>query len=348
MNDFAYSLIAWQRHAGRHDLPWQASRDPYRVWLSEIMLQQTQVTTVVPYYLRFIAQFGDVASLAAAELDDVLACWSGLGYYSRARNLHRAAQCIMADLGGVFPTQLDAIMSLPGIGRSTAAAIAVFCFDTRAAILDGNVKRVLARQFGVVGYPGEKVIESRLWAMAESLLPPIQVDVYTQALMDMGATLCTRGRPLCAVCPVAKTCVALAMQQVECLPTPKPKKTMPHKTTRFIILHHAGLVWLMKRPPTGIWGGMWSFPELAHDADVMTVCGGDWGLQVTACQSLPGFRHVFTHFSLMILPELVSVVGLPHQVKQENGRWLSLTEALKLGIPTPIRSILLSLEQNGF
>lgn len=343
MSDFASRLIAWQRQAGRHDLPWQASRDPYRVWLSEIMLQQTQVTTVMPYYRRFIAQFGDVASLAAAELDDVLASWSGLGYYARARNLHSAAQRIVTEFNGVFPTQLDDIMRLPGIGRSTAAAIAVFCFDTHAAILDGNVKRVLARQFGVVGYPGEKAIGSRLWAMAESLLPPAEVNVYTQALMDMGATLCTRTRPRCEACPVAQTCVALATQQVVSLPTPKPKKTMPHKTTRLIILQHAGRVWLMKRPPTGIWGGMWSFPELAHDADVMVVCKADWGLQISEHQSLQAFRHVFTHFSLMIQPELISVADLPHQVNQADGRWLPVAEALQLGIPTPIRSILLSL-----
>lgn len=347
MNNFAQHLINWQRRAGRHDLPWQGSRDPYRVWLSEIMLQQTQVLTVIPYYQRFVARFGDIASVATAELDEVLSYWSGLGYYSRARNLHAAAQRVMADFGGEFPIVIADIMSLPGIGRSTAAAIAAFCFGTRAAILDGNVKRVLTRQFGVAGYPGEKSVETRLWALAESLLPPGEVDIYTQALMDMGATLCSRSRPRCAACPVADSCVALATQQVANLPTPKPRKSVPHKNTRFIILHHAGRVWLQLRPPSGIWGGLWSFPELAMDDDVLAVCRDTWRLQVAATREQPAFRHVFTHFSLMITPQLVEVVSLPLTVNEISGYWVKPDEALAVGIPTPVRKILQTLAAEG-
>ncbi|MDR3391117.1 MAG: A/G-specific adenine glycosylase [Sulfuriferula sp.] len=343
MSDFALRLIDWQRLAGRHDLPWQGSRDPYRVWLSEIMLQQTQVMTVIPYYQRFVVRFPDVASLAAAELDEVLAHWSGLGYYSRARNLHAAARRVMADFGGVFPLRTDDLESLPGIGRSTAAAIAAFCFGTRAAILDGNVKRVLTRQFGVAGYPGEKAVETRLWTLAESLLPAEGVDIYTQALMDMGATLCTRGRPRCEACPVAVSCVALATQQVASLPTPKPRKAVPHKTVRFVILHHAGRVWLQQRPPSGIWGGLWSFPELTMDDDVLAVCQEQWRLQVAGTQALPDFRHVFTHFSLQIAPQLVDVVSLPLTVNEASGCWMQPDEALAAGIPAPVRKVLLAM-----
>ncbi|NOT18527.1 MAG: A/G-specific adenine glycosylase [Sulfuriferula sp.] len=344
MTSFAHQLINWQQQHGRHDLPWQGSREPYRVWLSEIMLQQTQVATVIPYYQRFVASFPDLASLAAATQDEVLAHWSGLGYYSRARNLHAAAQKIQTDFGGEFPQAINDIVSLPGIGRSTAAAIAAFCFGARAAILDGNVKRVLTRQFGIAGYTGEKQIETKLWALAESLLPNQQVDNYTQALMDMGATLCTRSRPRCEVCPVAASCAALATQQVATLPTPKPKKAIPHKTTRIVILHHAGRIWLQQRPPTGIWGGLWSFPELAMDADVLATCRDDWQLQIASAYELPAFKHVFTHFSLMITPHWVDVVRLPLTIQDNAGRWLSIVDALQAAIPAPVRQVLVELQ----
>ncbi|MEQ1667067.1 MAG: A/G-specific adenine glycosylase [Sulfuriferula sp.] len=340
MHDFAGKLIAWQRVHGRHDLPWQDSRDPYRVWLSEIMLQQTQVATVIPYYQRFVARFPELANLAAATQDEVLEHWSGLGYYSRARNLHAAAQRVVNDFNGEFPRQIADIVSLPGIGRSTAAAIAAFCFDTHAAILDGNVKRVLTRQFGIAGYPGEKATETQLWALAESLLPPGAVDTYTQALMDMGATLCSRSRPRCEACPVAASCVALATQQVKVLPTPKPKKSIPHKTTRFIILRHAGRVWLQQRPPTGIWGGLWSFPELGVDDDALAICRDQWQLTIAAVDELPAFRHVFTHFSLTIYPLIVDIVSLPLQVNDDSGRWSLPATALAMAIPVPARKLL--------
>ena len=347
MSDFATRLIDWQRLGGRHELPWQGSCDPYRVWLSEIMLQQTQVVTVVPYYQRFVARFVDLPSLAAAGLDEVLRHWSGLGYYSRARNLHAAARQVMHDFNGVFPTRLEDIVSLPGIGRSTAAAIAAFCFGTRAAILDGNVKRVLTRQFGVAGFPGQPAVAAGLWTLAESLLPHAGINVYTQALMDMGATLCMRSRPRCNQCPVADSCVALATGQVALLPTPKPKKISPQKTTRFVILHHAGRVWLQQRPPTGIWGGLWSFPELAAHDDVLAVCRDNWHLNVLTVRTSSSFKHVFTHFGLTITPQWVEVAELPLKVAEFSGWWAQPHEALAAAIPTPVRKVLTQWQKQG-
>ena len=340
MSDFALRLIDWQRQYGRHDLPWQGSREPYRVWLSEIMLQQTQVVTVIPYYLRFVARFADLPSLARADLDEVLSYWSGLGYYSRARNLHAAAQRVMLDFNGQFPTELADIVSLPGIGRSTAAAIVVFCFGARAAILDGNVKRVLTRQFGVIGFPGQPSVAASLWQLAEALLPVTENSIYTQALMDLGATRCKRSRPNCGQCPVAASCVALATRQIAILPTPKAKKTIPQKTTCFVILHHAGRVWLKQRPLTGIWGGLWSFPELNVSDDVLGMCRDDWQLSVRAVRTGPSFRHVFTHFGLTITPYWVEVTELPLLVAESGGWWVKPDEALTAGIPAPVRKLL--------
>ncbi len=343
MSDFALCIIAWQRLYGRHGLPWQGSRDPYRVWLSEIMLQQTQVTTVIPYFERFIARFPDVQSLAAAEQDEVLAHWSGLGYYSRARNLHAAAQRVMRDFGGEFPSQLAEIMDLPGIGRSTAGAIAAFCFGERAAILDGNVKRVLVRYFGVCEYPGLRATEMRLWELAESMLPDTEIDVYTQAMMDMGAMLCTRTRPHCDKCPVAETCVAQITGQVALLPAARPgsRSGKPQKTAQFVILHHAGRVWLEQRPDTGIWGGLWSFPELRDTDDTLAVCRDTWRLDVIEVRDRPSFRHVFSHFGLTILPRWVEIAQLPLTVAEQGGWWAAPEEALAAAIPVPVRKILM-------
>ncbi|GHT99221.1 hypothetical protein FACS1894154_05890 [Betaproteobacteria bacterium] len=229
MTNFAQRLITWQRTHGRHDLPWQANRDPYRIWVAEIMLQQTQVATVIPYYQRFMARFPDVASLAAASAEAMIESWSGLGYYARARNLHRAAHQVMAEYGGQFPTRADDLITLPGIGRSTAAAIAAFASGERKAILDGNVKRVLCRAFGIEGFPGERTVETRLWALAESLLPADaqEIGVYIQSQMDLGATVCTRSRPACSQCPLSNDCVAHLSGRSAELPTPRPAKTVP-------------------------------------------------------------------------------------------------------------------------
>lgn len=343
MSDFSSRIIAWQRKNGRHGLPWQINRDPYRVWLSEIMLQQTQVVTVIPYFERFTARFPDLRSLAEANQDDVLAHWSGLGYYSRGRNLHAAAQRVMRDFDGLFPSQLPEIMDLPGIGRSTAAAIAAFCFGTRAAILDGNVKRVLARHFGVHGFPGLRATETRLWELAESMLPDTQIDVYTQAMMDMGALLCTRTRPRCGDCPVAGSCVASATGQVALLPAAKakPRLSKPQKTAQFVILHHAGRIWLEQRPGAGIWGGLWSFPELPAADDTLAICRDAWNLNVIEVRDSPSFKHVFSHFGLTILPRWVEIAELPLTVGEQGGWWAQPEEALMAAIPVPVRKILL-------
>ena len=265
---FSTLLTRWQRQHGRHDLPWQGTRDPYRLWLSEIMLQQTQVGTVIPYYLRFLARFPDIQSLASAPTEEVMGLWSGLGYYARARNLHRAAQQLVAQSNGQFPPNADAIAELPGIGRSTAAAIAVFAFGTREAILDGNVKRVLARCFGVEGFYGVKAVENKLWVLAESLLPASGIEAYTQGLMDLGATVCTRSKPRCGACPMVDSCIAKRDGRTAELPTPRPKRAQPQKSVTLAVLHHKGRILLERRPPTGIWGGLFSLPEISGVAEL--------------------------------------------------------------------------------
>ena len=336
MSDFASSLIHWQKCHGRHDLPWQQTRDPYAVWLSEIMLQQTQVSNVIPYYQRFMARFPDIATLAAAPQDEVLAHWSGLGYYARGRNLHRAAQLVMAHHGGVFPDDPAAVMALPGIGRSTAAAILAFAFGQRRAILDGNVKRVLARCFGIDGYPGVKAVENALWQKAEALLPDADIEIYTQALMDLGATLCTR-KPDCAACPFSAGCVARNEKRVAELPAPRPRKPLPQKETAMLILRRLGEVYLEKRPPSGIWGGMWSFPE----TDVADQAGpARLGVDGKAGTPLPEMQHSFTHFRLRIVPRLFEVTTILPGAREPGGLWLSPLDALGAAVPKPVREIL--------
>lgn len=337
---FSALLIAWQKQHGRHDLPWQNTRDPYAVWLSEVMLQQTQVAAVIPYYARFLARFPTLAALASASLDEVLALWSGLGYYSRGRNLHRAAQEIVAQHSGQFPVALDAVMALPGIGRSTAAAIQVFAFGKREAILDGNVKRVLARVRGIAGYPGETVVAAQLWHAAEIILPKTGLRAYTQGLMDLGATVCTRRNPLCRECPVQALCVAFKTDRVNELPTPKPRKAMPQRRTMMLVLQRAGEILLEKRPATGIWGGLWSFPEADADADAADVCARRYGAQVERREPLPVIAHGFTHFKLDILAQPVAVTAWPHRAEEPGYLWLSLDDARNAAVPTPVRLIL--------
>jgi A/G-specific adenine glycosylase len=341
-SDFAPRLIAWQRSHGRHELPWQGNTDPYPVWLSEIMLQQTQVETVIPYYRRFLARFPDLASLASAHEDEVLGHWSGLGYYSRARNLHAAARLIVADHGGRFPGDIEAIQALPGIGRSTAAAIAAFAFGQRRAILDGNVKRVLARVFGVEGWSGEKAVENRLWDLAEALLPETDIHAYTQGLMDLGATVCTRGRPRCEACPFQDDCLANRQGRQRELPGPRPKKTVPEKSIAMLVLLRPGEVLLEKRPPTGIWGGLWSLPECGEKDDPARVAQG-LGYVVDAPGELPAFTHTFTHFRLFIRPWVLVVRQV--RAAAEPGRvWLSLDDLEGAALPTPVRRILQGLK----
>ncbi|MBK6742294.1 MAG: A/G-specific adenine glycosylase [Hydrogenophilales bacterium] len=345
MLDFNVRLIAWQRAQGRHDLPWQVT-DPYRVWLSEIMLQQTQVDTVIPYYQRFLARFPDIASLAEATQDEVMALWSGLGYYARGRNLHAAARQIIDRHGGVFPREIEAIIALPGIGRSTASAIAVFAFGQRYAILDGNVKRVLCRCFGIDGWPGEAAVEQRLWSQAEALLPVDDVVAYTQGLMDLGATLCRRSRPDCPACPFAGDCLAQRQGRQAELPAARARKALPEKTTRMLILLHAGAVLLEKRPASGIWGGLWSLPE-GDPADDVLALARRLGVTAGSGTDLAMLTHAFSHYRLRIFPSVLPVEKLGPRAEAPGRVWLSLADALGAALPTPVRKILLGLPEPG-
>ncbi len=317
------------------------------MWLSEIMLQQTQVTAVIPYYRRFLERFADVAALAAADEDEVLALWSGLGYYSRARNLHRAARQVVELHGGKFPDTQEELTNLPGIGRSTAAAILVFAFGRRAAILDGNVKRVLARLCAIDGYPGETAVAARLWLAAETLLPKSGLRAYTQGLMDLGATLCTRRKPRCTECPAADSCLAQREGRAHLLPTPKPRKALPQRRTTMMILRRAGEVLLEKRPPTGIWGGLWSFPEIDADADAVAACLSRFGASVEMQAALPSIAHGFTHFHLDILPLPLRVLRWPQGVAEPGRVWLPVHEAMAAAIPKPVRLILQRMHAPG-
>ena len=343
---FAARLIRWHKRHGRHDMPWQNTRDPYRVWLSEIMLQQTQVATVTPYYHRFLARFPSLEALAAAPVEDVMALWSGLGYYARARNLHACARTVMTQHGGKFPIDPDVIAGLPGIGRSTANSIATFCFGAHAPILDGNVKRVLCRSFGIEGFPGSGAVEKHLWSMAEDLMPKRQADVYNQAQMDLGAMVCTRGKPRCDACPLADICIAQASGRTADLPTPKPRKLIPLRAATLLVLRHGSRVLLETRPPLGIWGGLLSLPELPADADSDA---GIWAAQRFACRVIavspaPTLDHAFSHFRLHITPLLLEVK--PGTVAMEPGlQWLELSAIGRAALPAPVRRILAALRQ---
>jgi len=305
------------------------------------MLQQTQVATVIPYFERFLARFPDLSTLAAAHEDEVLALWSGLGYYTRARNLHAAARAIVAHHGGAFPATADAIALLPGVGRSTAAAIASLAFGQPCAILDGNVKRVLARHGGIAGWPGDKKVETALWQLAESRLPGTAIEAYTQGMMDLGALVCTRSQPACTACPVNADCIAHAHGRTHDLPTPRPKKVLPEKQVQMLLLLDRGELMLEKRPPRGIWGGLWSLPELAPDADPAGHCRDRFGFVALTQQVLPQFTHSFTHFKLHIRP--VQLHLAPRHATPPGQIWLPLTDALDAALPAPIRKLVTRL-----
>jgi len=310
------------------------------------MLQQTQVATVIPYYERFVARFPDVYALAAAPLDAVMAHWAGLGYYSRARNLHQCARQIVADHAGEFPSSADALAQLPGIGRSTAGAIAALAFGERAAILEGNVKRVLARHFGVYGYPGSPTIERELWQRADALLPSQQIGVYTQGLMDLGATVCTRGRPECGACPVSDSCVARREQITEVLPTPRPVKQRPTRAATVLVLKdQRGAVLLEQRPPAGIWGGLLSLLEFEaglSDAAIAAIIETRYGLRVVVQEWLGEIRHDFTHYSYVMHPRVAQVIGVAG-VASGSLRAICESEFETAPLPAPIRKLLLQL-----
>jgi A/G-specific adenine glycosylase len=339
---FARRLVAWQKAFGRRDLPWQGTRDPYRIWLSEIMLQQTQVGTVIPYYQRFLAAFPDVASLAAAPIERVLELWSGLGYYRRAHLAHHAARIVVAQHGGHFPSDAEALSALPGIGRSTAAAIAAFANGARNAILDGNVKRVLARHGGITGFPGDARVQRRLWRCAEALLPRSDVATYTQALMDLGATVCLVRRPRCESCPVARDCIARREGRIAELPGSRSKKTLPRREVTVLLVERKGEVLLKRRPMTGVWSGLWSLPEIETGGNLVAHCRAQFGVNVIPQTPLPAIEHAFTHFHLTLHP-------LPCAVREEAARtqepgvvWMPLDDIAGAALPAPIKKLLRS------
>jgi len=333
--DFASRIIIWQRAHGRHDLPWQRTRDAYRIWLSEIMLQQTQVATVLPYYLRFVASFPDVSALARASIDDVLAHWSGLGYYRRAHHLHEAARLVVERFGGEFPRSAELLATLPGVGRSTAAAIAAFAFDERGAILDGNVKRVIARHRGIVG-------EAALWTVAESLLPASDIEAYTQGMMDLGATICTRS-PACLHCPISDDCVARREGRIDELPAPRPSKALPQRDVRVLVIERAGEVLFEKRPSVGIWGGLLSLPECALDLDVRDVVRSRFGADVDVHDAMPAIVHGFTHFGLTLHPQRLHAASWPARVEEAALVWMSPSDAVNAALPAPIKKLMRAL-----
>ena len=338
--DFAAQLVLWQASAGRHGLPWQHTRDPYRIWLSETMLQQTQVSTVLAYYPRFLDRFPDVAALAAAPLDDVLGLWSGLGYYSRARNLHRCAQVVVAEHGGAFPGTAASLQTLPGIGRSTAAAIAAFCFDERISILDGNVKRVLARVLGFADDLAVASHERALWALANAVLPALDaahtMPRYTQALMDLGATVCTTRKPACAQCPVARLCRAKAEGRVEAYPV-KTRKLKRSSASHWVLWCQRadGAVWLQKRPDTGIWAGLFCFPLFDSLTALHQVLPG---VPESALHSLSAFKHVLTHKDMHLHPVVCTLAAGVQPATA--GQWVEAQDWSALGLPAPVRKLL--------
>lgn len=348
MSETAFSprLLAWYRRHGRKDLPWKQTRDPYHIWVSEIMLQQTQVSTVIPYFERFITRFPDIPALAAAGLDEVLHHWTGLGYYARARNLHRATGMIVDAHDGKFPRAFDAVHALPGIGASTAGAILAFAFGQRHVILDGNVKRVLTRYHAIQGWPGKREIEKRLWALAERHTPRSRVRAYTQAIMDLGATVCQRARPDCARCPVRTACRARALGIPLAYPAPAPRRVLPIRTTAMLIIRdRRGRVLLQRRPPAGLWGGLWAFPECDSD-NVTAWCRDTLGLDVKLDTPSSPLRHSFSHFHLDITPIAARVLSASKAMENPQTVWYNPEQPDERGFAAPVKRLLDQLRTN--
>ena len=337
---FGNAVLDWYDQHGRKDLPWQQGITPYRVWVSEIMLQQTQVSTVLGYFGRFMDALPNVQALAAAPVDEVLHLWTGLGYYTRARNLQKTAQIVVAEHGGEFPASVTQLTELPGIGRSTAGAIASLSMGLRAPILDGNVKRVLARYSAQEGYPGEPKVAAQLWALAEQLTPAARVNHYTQAMMDLGATLCTRSKPSCLLCPLQRGCQAHLLGLQSRYPIPKPRKVLPQKSTLMPLLaNRDGAILLYRRPASGLWGGLWSLPELlaGEELDGLAL---QHGLTLGERQALPALTHTFSHFQLAIEPWLVRVEQASSAVAEGDWLWYNLATPPRLGLAAPVKKLL--------
>jgi A/G-specific adenine glycosylase len=345
MEKISTILLNWFDRYGRHDLPWQHPRSAYRVWLSEIMLQQTQVATVIPYFERFVEHFPDITHLANAELDEVLHLWTGLGYYARARNLHKAAIEIHDHHRGVFPQSFDEVLALPGIGRSTAGAILAQAYNQRHAILDGNVKRVLTRLHAVEGWPGKKAVENQLWELAEQLTPDERLCDYTQAIMDFGATLCGR-KPNCSECPLTSHCQAYQAGNPSDYPTSKGRKTLPTRTTRMLILKDThNQVLLLQRPPSGIWGGLWSLPECPAEEEIGSWCRRSLGIAVDELREQPSLRHTFSHFHLDITPIHARAKPISDAIMEADARvWYNTAQPEALGLPAPVKTLLESIK----
>jgi A/G-specific adenine glycosylase len=343
MTSFASRIVKWQRAHGRHGLPWQGTRDAYRIWLSEIMLQQTQVATVIAYYERFLARFPTVSDLAAADDDEVMKLWSGLGYYARARNAHRAARDVVELFGGVFPATFDALVTLPGVGRSTASAIAAFSSGERRAILDGNVRRVLARHGGIAGDPSRASVQAALWAAAESRLPRKDIEPYTQGMMDLGADVCLPRDPRCVLCPVSADCVARNDDRIDELPGRKARRAVRRRRIAMLVVVRGREVLLEKRASSGIWGGLWSLPEAPVDEAPATALERDWGLLAAEAQPLAPFEHAFTHFTLEVAPWRIKLARGARLAEGKPAMWLPLSEVKAAALPSPVKKMLAAL-----
>jgi len=346
---FSQRLLNWFDEFGRKDLPWQKNKTGYRVWVSEIMLQQTQVVTVIPYFERFMQNFPTIDLLANASIDEVLHLWAGLGYYSRARNLHRAAKMVMQEYNGEFPQTIEALQQLPGIGQSTAGAIAAIAFNKHATILDGNVKRVLSRVYGVTDPVDDKTTELRLWDYAQSNTPAERVADYTQAIMDFGATFCTRSKPQCTSCPMQTDCIAHLQGLATTIPIKKASKKIPVKQASFLILMRDEEVLLLKRPPVGIWGGLWSLPEMPAKPDAKTLrefCANQFNFSIAQYEYLSPFRHTFSHYHLDIFPIKLLVDKLPTTkiMDADSQIWYKLAQPAAIGLPKPVQTLLKRLQ----
>ncbi|MEE4661220.1 MAG: A/G-specific adenine glycosylase [Halieaceae bacterium] len=346
---FQQQVLNWFDRHGRHDLPWQHPRTPYRVWLSEIMLQQTQVKTVIPYFERFTHRFPDVSSLAAADEDEVLHLWTGLGYYARARNLLKCARAVCEHYNGEFPASIEALEALPGIGRSTAGAIVSQAFGQPAAVLDGNIKRVLARFAAIPGWPGETAVHRQLWSLAESLAPTQRCADFTQAMMDLGATVCTRTRPACSLCPLQTDCAALAENRQTEFPGRKPKKALPVKSTVMLLCVNAeGAVLLERRPSQGLWGGLWSLPEVNRPEDATRLCLDRFQCEPAATTLWDPLRHSFSHFHLDISPLHLQLPAVPGDIMEaDSALWYNVHSPERVGLAAPVARLLKLLESES-
>ncbi|MTD37258.1 A/G-specific adenine glycosylase [Erwinia sp. CPCC 100877] len=342
---FSRQVLAWYDKFGRKTLPWQQEKTPYKVWLSEVMLQQTQVATVIPYFERFMARFPTVADLARASLDEVLHLWTGLGYYARARNLHKAAQQIVEHNSGRFPENFEDVAALPGVGRSTAGAILSLSLGQRYPILDGNVKRVLARCYAISGWPGKKEVENRLWQISDDVTPASGVERFNQAMMDLGAMVCTRSRPKCDICPLNHGCIAFANGTQSSYPGKKPKQTIPERTGYFLLMQHGDEVFLNQRPPGGLWGGLYCFPQFEDEASLRAWLARR-GIADHGLTQLTAFRHTFSHFHLDIVPMWLSVSSMAACVDEGTALWYNLAQPPGVGLAAPVERLLQQLHRD--